>query len=261
MNASSFLFFLSCVFLIFLFQCSQTEDLIIKQHVTGPVDANCYLIFCTKTKEAALIDIAGPIDTLLAYIKENNLTLRYFFFTHGHFDHVMGLPEIRDQFPDAKVCIYKDDYDDMLVQLDWVLNNMKQGLLDNIKSDPKLSKLLEFDAATFGKPDIFIEDNQIFNLGHLKIKAIHSPGHSRGSVCFNVGNSLFTGDVLFYRTVGRTDVQNSSRKDQIKSVKKLYELFPDSTIVYPGHGRFTDIGSEKNENKYIRIDGGEWIDQ
>jgi len=60
------------------------------------------------------------------------------------------------------------------------------------------------------------------------------------------------------RTVGRTDVQNSSREDQIKSVRRLYELFPGETIVYPGHGQFTDIGSEKTENERITVDGGAW---
>ena len=256
MKLSSFLSFVLGFFLIFLILCSQTENLVIEHQVTGPVDVNCYLIYGTKTKEAALIDVAGPIDTLLTYIKDNKLKLKYFFFTHGHFDHVMGLPNIRDQFPDAKVCIHKDDYSDMLVQLDWVLNNMSQEFIDNLKTDPKLGKLLEFDATTFGKPDIFIEDNQIFKLGYSKIKSIHSPGHSPGSVCFHVGNFLFSGDVLFYRSVGRTDVQNSSREDQIISVRRLYSLFPDETKVYPGHGQFTDIGSEKRQNNYITVDGG-----
>ncbi|MBN1996473.1 MBL fold metallo-hydrolase [candidate division KSB1 bacterium] len=71
-------------------------------------------------------------------------------------------------------------------------------------------------------------------------------------MCYYIDNNLFSGDVLFYRSVGRTDIQNSSREDQIQSVKRLYKLFPDSTKIYPGHGRLTDIGSEKKENKKIR---------
>ena len=245
---------------ILLFQCSQSEKLIIKRQVTGPVDTNCYLIYGSKTKDAALIDVAGPIDTLLIHIRDNDLNVKYIFFSHGHFDHVMGLPMIRDQFPDARVCIHKDDYSDMLVQLDWVLKNMGDEFIESLRNDPKLSKLLEFDAKTFEYPDIFIQDNQVFNLGYNKITAFHSPGHSRGSVCYHIGNSLFSGDVLFYRTVGRTDVQNSSRSDQIVSVRRLYSVLPDETQVYPGHGRYTDIGSEKKENKRITVDGGEWLD-
>jgi len=120
--------------------------------------------------------------------------------------------------------------------------------------------MLEFDAAAFGTPDSFLKDNQEFELGNFIIKAIHTPGHSRGTTCFQIDNYLFSGDVLFYRTVGRTDVQNSSREDQIKSVKKLYKILPDTTIVYPAHGRKTDIDSERKYNKRISQYGGEWLE-
>jgi len=120
--------------------------------------------------------------------------------------------------------------------------------------------LIDFDPYSFKEPDIYIEANQILKLGSLNIKAIYSPGHSPGSVCYFIENILFSGDVLFYRTVGRTDVQNSSREDQIKSVRRLYTLLSDKTKVYPGHGQFTDIGSEKVENKRITVTGGEWLD-
>jgi glyoxylase-like metal-dependent hydrolase (beta-lactamase superfamily II) len=126
----------------------------------------------------------------------------------------------------------------------------------------KIPKVIfDFDPNSFRKPDIFIEEEQILKLGYLNITPIHSPGHSPGSICYHIANVLFSGDVLFYRTVGRTDVQHSSREDQIKSVRRLYELFPDDTEVYPGHGQFTDIGSEKRENERVTINGGEWIIQ
>ena len=81
-----------------------------------------------------------------------------------------------------------------------------------------------------------------------------SPRHSPGSVCYLVDGKLLSGDVLFYRTVGRTDVQNSSREDQIRSVQHLYQILPDSTPVYPGHMQFTDILSEKTLNSRIKAD-------
>jgi len=114
-----------------------------------------------------------------------------------------------------------------------------------------MSLIVEFDPETFGQPDIFVKDGQSFNLGEFEISAIHSPGHSPGSVCFHVGNYLFSGDVLFYRSVGRVDVLHGSVEDQVVSVRKLYSSFPDETRVYPGHGKFTDIGSEKRENQSI----------
>ena len=103
-----------------------------------------------------------------------------------------------------------------------------------------------------------MKDNEEYYLGNLKIRTVLTPGHSAGSICFSCDNVLFTGDVLFYRTVGNTDFYGGSRSDQINSVRRLYKLLPDSTVVYPGHGKFTDIGSGKKENKYITVDDGLW---
>ena len=109
---SRILYYLFCLLILLLFQCIQNENLIIQHQVTGPVDANCYLVYGDKTKEAVLIDVGGTVDTLLQIIQSNELDLKYIFFTHGHFDHVMGLPAIRVKFPQAKVGIHKDDYED-----------------------------------------------------------------------------------------------------------------------------------------------------
>jgi len=87
----------------------------------------------------------------------------------------------------------------------------------------------------------------------LKIKTILSPGHSRGSICYHVGNVLFSGDVLFYREVGRTDLLGGSGEEIVKSVRMLYTLLPDETKVYPGHGQFTEICYEKIENEEVTI--------
>ena len=248
------LFIIILLIFFLLINCSSSEDFKVLHQVTGGIDTNCYLLYSTKTKEAALFDVGGSIDSLLIFIKENQLDLKYFFFTHGHFDHLIGLPEIKDQFPEAKVCIHKLDYDDMFTQKEWAINNLGQDFIDYLLSDPERRKIYDFELDSFGKPEIFIQDGQIFKLGNSEIKAIHSPGHSPGGVCFHIENLLFSGDVLFYRTVGRVDVQNGSREDQIKSVKRLYEIFPDETQVYPGHGQFTDIGSEKKGNEKITVD-------
>ena len=142
----------------------------------------------------------------------------------------------------------------MFTQKEWAIKNLGQDFIDYLLSDPERRKIFDFDLDSFGKPEIFIKDNQIFMLGYSEIEAIHSPGHSPGSVCFHIDNILFSGDVLFYRTVGRVDSQNGSREDQIQSVRRLYKIIPDETKVYPGHGQSTDIGSEKKENKKITID-------
>jgi hydroxyacylglutathione hydrolase len=244
--------------IFFLFQvcCTSTEDFKVMRQITGPIETNCYLLYGTKSKEAALIDPGWRIDTLIGFIKENKLDLKYVFITHGHIDHFYYLPEIKKQFPKVKWCINKEDYQGIFTYPEWALKNYGKEWVNNVRSDPETREYIDFDNQLIGVPDIFVEDNQICKLGYLEIKTIITPGHSPGGICFSIGNVLFSGDVLFYRTVGRTDTQYGSREDQVKSVRKLYELFPDSTIVYPGHKKFTDIGSEKKENSRITVNGG-----
>lgn len=245
-------------FLIFIFffqiSFSQNEDFKVLNQVTGPIETNCYLIYGVTTKEAALIDPAWLIDTLISYIKDNGLNLKYILVTHGHIDHFYYVPEIKKLFPGAKLCMHKDDYRDIFTAKEWVTKNYGQNWVDEMMSKPDTKNFLEFDMQTLGVPEIFVEDNQTLQLGNFEIKTILSPGHSPGSICYYTGNILFSGDVLFYRTVGTVFSQNGSKEDLIKSVRKLYEFFPDSTIVYPGHKKFTDIGSEKKENKKITLD-------
>jgi glyoxylase-like metal-dependent hydrolase (beta-lactamase superfamily II) len=167
----------------------------------------------------------------------------------------MGLPDIIDKFPNAKLCIHKQDFNDLFIMVDWLIEIFGQDEIDEwCRDDPELKKMIEFDPGLIGQPDIFLEDNMSFNLGEFEIKTIHTPGHSPGGICYYIDNMLFSGDVLFYRRVGRTDVLHSSREEMIQSVQSLYKSLPDETIVYPAHESNTDIGSEKYKNDEIRID-------
>lgn len=244
---------------VLLLGCSGADRLEIRHQVTGGIQTNCYLIYDAKTREAALIDVAGRVEELVMEIREQDLTVKYFLFTHGHFDHIIGLPVMKKLFPGAKVVLHERDYRDIFTQMRWAEKNLGPGFMEYLKSDPERKKIYHFDPRSFPEPDIFPGDGDVLKLGSLKVKIYHTPGHSPGSVSYHVGDSLFSGDVLFYRTVGRADVQHSSRQDLIKSVKRLYDLLPDRTRVYPGHGQFTDIGSEKLENSRISIYGGEWL--
>jgi len=245
-------FLISVTLAPILLSCQQNARLTVQRQISGPY-VNNYLVYDSASREAALIDIGGPIDSLLATIDQNDLKIKYVLFTHGHIDHVLGWAALRDRFPEAKVAMHRLDYEDLQTQLDWILQNLPPEEIAEWKSDPEVEKIFHFDAAAFGQPDFFLEDNKIISLGGVRIQAIHAPGHSRGSICFQVGNYLFTGDVLMRRDVGRADFQNSSREDLVRSVRRLYSLFPDSTIVCPGHGRPTDIGSEKINNPKVSL--------
>ena len=238
------------------FSCSKTGKLHVASETVGPIETNCYLLYELPSRDAAIFDVAGPLDSLQGIIKENNLLLKYIFITHAHWDHVEGIFDLIDNFPEAKVCISKEEYTAMQEYTGFARKNNPERFA-NIMKDSALAKMISVDLGAI-KPDIFIKDNEEFELGNSVITSILSPGHSIGSVCFSCGNFLFSGDVLFFRTVGNTDFYMASRPDLIKSVRRLYRLFPDSTIVYPGHGQSTDIGSEKLENKYISLLDGKW---
>jgi len=233
--------------------CKKSGELVVLHQVTGPVETNCYLLYDAKTREAALIDVGGPIDTLLAYIKENDLHVKYIFATHVHMDHVEGVPQIKERFPDALVCYNEKDIEDFLLMPEWLKEHYPE-IYDGMMKNPEIKKWESYDLSIFVKTDVYLEDNQTYKLGNLEIRTILSPGHSAGSICFHAGDVLFSGDVLFYRQVGRTDLLGASKKDLVKSVRRLYDELPDSTKVYPGHGEFTDIGTEKRENEEITAD-------
>lgn len=233
-----------------LISCAKSGELVVLHEVTGPIETNCYLLYDAQSKEAALIDVGGPIDTLVSHIQENELDLKYIFATHVHMDHVEGVPQIQKQFPDALVCYNKMDCEDFLNMPEWIKEHYPE-MYDGMMKNPKIKKWEEYDLSIYVNPDINLEDDQTYKLGNLEIRTILSPGHSAGSICFHVGDVLFSGDVLFYRQVGRTDLLGGSKENIVKSVRRLYAELPDTTKVYPGHGKFTDIGTEKTENEEV----------
>jgi glyoxylase-like metal-dependent hydrolase (beta-lactamase superfamily II) len=244
--------------LILNISCQKSGKLEVLHQVTGAGKTNCYLLYEVNSGEAALFDVAGKIDSLLKVIKNKNLKLKYIFATHLHPDHVYGIPEVKKQFPDAKVCFSREEYQEIpkYMNIDKILPAKQvEEFKKAAEKNPEMAKMIYFDMNLLGKPDIFLVDEQILKLGSMEMKCFLSPGHSIGSICFHVGNLLFSGDVLFHRLVGNTSFPGAGGPEAIiKSVRRLYQVLPDKTIVYPGHGKFTDIGSEKRENKEVSMD-------
>lgn len=241
---------------LWLIGCAQPGKPVVVRQVVGPIQVNCYLLYDEKSREAALIDIGGPIDDLVSEINGKRLSLKYIFITHCHCDHVLGLPAARARFPEAKVCFSRAEYEDMKSYERWKEKLSPQEVAQMKKAlepggDPELAALLTLDYDLIGEPDNFVADGQVLKLGGLEIRAILSPGHSRGSLCYSVPGVLFSGDVLFAGKVGRTDLMDGGRDAIAKSVRALYASLPDETKVYPGHGPATDIGTEKKGNEEV----------
>jgi len=249
------LIFLGILAICFM-HCSQSGRPVVASQVVGPIKVNCYILYDETSREAALFDVGGPIDELVSEVNEKRLKLKYIFITHGHCDHVLGLPAARERFPEARVCFSRAEYEDMGSYGRWVEKLPPQEVAQMKKAlepggDPELAALLMLDYDRIGKPDIFAADGQVFELGNLKIRAILSPGHSRGSLCYSTQGILISGDVLFAGQVGRTDLVDGGKEAIVKSVRALYASLPDETKVYPGHGPSTDIGTEKKGNEEV----------
>ena len=195
---------------------------------SGALGNNSYLITDEREKVSALIDVGEVNQRVFYAIKAHDIA--YVLLTHCHYDHSGGTQSIKD-VTNAKIAIHKDEAD---------------GLLD-----PDINLSCAFKQREISiKPDVLLEDGQEISVGSLKIKVIHTPGHTRGSVCFLVGKTLFSGDTLFRQNVGRIDLPTGDPVKMKESLLKIKEL--DSEIkILPGHGEPTILSDEKETNPYL----------
>jgi hydroxyacylglutathione hydrolase len=207
------------------------EELRLKIFPTGGLGTNAYLVFSNKTKEAFLVDCPAPIGEYQNFIKDNHLDLKFIMITHGHCDHIDGLEEFLKKFP-VPFYLQKND-------LSMLINPLNNGSLAfgstvSIKQKP-----------------IFCKEGDSVFLGEHRLQIIETPGHTPGSIAILVGDWLFSGDTLFYHSVGRTDFPFSNPEHLIKSIKEKIFILNPRVAVYPGHGRQTSIGEEVENNPFV----------
>ena len=205
----------------------------IKTIVTGIISTNCYVVHNETTKEAILIDPGACSKNLKDYLLEEKLNVKGILLTHGHFDHILGLDGLLQMF-DVPVYVHEEEKE--LIE-DAVLNQSKTYT----------------EGYVFKKAQ-YVKDGQMLNLIGYDFQVIHTPGHTKGSACYYVKEEevLFSGDTLFYASVGRTDFPTGSTSALIRSIKEKLMCLPDETIVYPGHMGATSIGYERQQNPFIQ---------
>ncbi|MCA6070102.1 MAG: MBL fold metallo-hydrolase [Endomicrobium sp.] len=203
----------------------------IKKILSGSLDENCYVVYDSETLHAAIIDPGEDGDKVILEIEKDRFNPEILINTHGHFDHILSDDKIRSKFK-IQLAIHEND-----VSL----------LLDSYKNGSDLCNV----HGTVKSPDILLEDNQEIKLSFATFKVLHTPGHTKGSICLLFDGFLITGDTLFAGTVGRTDLDGGSSEEMFVSLSKLKKLNP-SLVIYPGHGSETTLANELNHNPYLR---------
>ncbi len=199
---------------------------------TGMLQANTYLVCDEISRLGFIVDLGGYSKELKNIIEKNDIQIQYIVLTHGHGDHIGGVQEHLKDFPDAKV----------------VCSRAEEKML----LDPELNEAHHFgpEKVSF-KPDILVDDGDTLTVGNMTMKFIMTPGHTEGGMCILVDDVLFSGDTLFCRSIGRTDLAGGDFKTLMESIKNKLFLLPDETQVLPGHMGPTTIGFEKENNPFV----------
>jgi len=200
--------------------------------IVGPLEVNCYVIGCTETKQAAIVDPGAETEKIIQLVVDSGLCPTMIINTHGHLDHVAGNADIAEHF-DIPVCLHGEDL--------FLLNSEDIfGLAESLNARP------------CPEPKRQLFDNDVLEVGNLKIRVIHTPGHTPGSCCLGVDDVCLSGDTLFAGSVGRTDLRGGNYGVLLRSLREKIMPLPDRLTLLPGHGPATTIGREKITNPFLQ---------
>lgn len=192
--------------------------------VLPQIVTNCYLLLDETSGALAVIDPGADLSQRLQTLcQENGWDLRHIFLTHSHPDHIGGVAPLRQAFPGVAVHIHPDDTG---------------------RYDPRVP------VEELGELKLW-RDGDVVPLGALQVEVLHTPGHTRGSVCLRCQDVLFTGDTLFAGSMGRTDFPGGNDEQMMASLKRLGQLEGDYQVL-PGHNEFTTLDRERECNPYLR---------
>jgi hydroxyacylglutathione hydrolase len=202
----------------------------------GPLACNCTVLADETSGEAIVVDGGDGVDDVVALLKRNGWRAKLLVHTHAHIDHIGDLGKLRD-LTGAKGLLHPADlplYQTLAWQARWL------GLDDA----PPIVPL-----------DGELRDGDVIEVGAIRFRVLHTPGHTPGSVCFaveeNDSTRLLTGDTLFAGSIGRWDLGGTSMEDIVHSIQTKLMEYDDVTPVVPGHGSFTTIGTERKFNPYL----------
>jgi len=202
--------------------------LILKKLVVGPFASNCYIVGSESDNEGMIIDPGANTKQILSNIKELGLNIRLIVLTHGHMDHIGAVKGVKEA-TGAEVAIHADD----------------------ARFLRRLSLSTVYNLSFPSPPDRLLKDGDSIDIGGLHFTVLHTPGHSPGGICLLGHGVLFSGDTLFNYGIGRTDFPGGSHHQLMDSIYTKLMALPDDTVVCPGHGPDTTIGTERRGNPFL----------
>jgi hydroxyacylglutathione hydrolase len=198
----------------------------------GPIQANCYIVYQQNHPECVLIDPGGDTEQLTDLLNKLGVRPTYILLTHGHFDHIGAVAQLAERYG-AKVAIHEAEAH--------ALTNGRSSLADLAGVQQKKGKAA----------DRLLQDGDVVDTAGMRIEVLHTPGHSKGSVCYLIGDSMFSGDTLFKATIGRTDLPGSDQGEMAKSLSKIRALKKDYRV-FPGHMEPSTLSEEIRSNPYLK---------
>ncbi|MFT7053195.1 MAG: hydroxyacylglutathione hydrolase [Psychromonas sp.] len=201
-----------------------------------PYQQNCSLIICEETKIAAIIDPGGDSSHILNIVEKQGVKVDKIILTHGHLDHVGGTQAIVSQL---KVPVIGPEKEDLF----W---------LEQLEAQ---SQLFGFPTTASFSPDRWLKEGEVLEVGKIKLKVLHIPGHTPGHIALydQQSKQVIVGDILFDGGIGRFDFPRGNRSLLVSGIKEKLLTLPPETRVYPGHGPTTTIGKEKASNPFLRL--------
>jgi len=214
--------------------------------VLGDFETNCYVLrSVARAKDCVIIDAGLGANELIDFLKRRQLNPVAVILTHGHIDHIAGVAELCRHFQNIKLYVHRLDAD--------MLGDSKMNLA---AMSPTLHSYCDGAMGTSLKTcgaDALLEDGVVIEAAELKLRVLHTPGHTPGGVCLycEADGVVFTDDALFAGSIGRTDFPGGDTAQLLKGIRQKLLSLPEDTVVYPGHGPQTTIAQEKQSNPFL----------
>lgn len=200
--------------------------------VVGPIETNCYVLSCPRSRKAIIVDPGGDPDAIEDFIERSKLLPVEIISTHGHSDHIASVADLKQRY-DVPYAIHGADLEIIKLSVReapfWGMGKIREPRVDRIISAR--------DEITFGS---------------VRGTVLHTPGHTPGGISMLFDGFVIVGDTLFNMSIGRTDLYGGDTDVLLRAIRTELLTLPENTIVYCGHGPQTTIGEEKRENPFLR---------